>query len=291
MASVLVTGATGTVGSRLVGQLASRDVRVRAFVRDRRKAAALLGPNVEAVEGDLDRPETVEAALADVESLFLLPPANPKQGERDAMVVDLARRMGVSHVVKLSALNAAADSPVDDLRWHRAGEVALLESGLGYTILRCNFFTQFFLIFAPSIRAESVFRAPVTTGRVSPIDAGDIAAAAAAVLVDGERHNGRTYELTGPESLSYPEVAEKLSAALGRPIGYATVSPAESERELLAAGHPDWETRILIQLFEEIEAGRFARVSSSVEGLTGREATSFDQFARDYRGEFIERAR
>jgi uncharacterized protein YbjT (DUF2867 family) len=175
---------------------------------------------------------------------------------------------------------------VDDLRWHWEGERALRESGLRHTVLRCNFFAQFFLIFAPAVRAESVFRAPVSAGRVSPIDARDIAATAAAALTADDAGESRVHELTGPESLGYPEVAARLSAAVGRRIEYATVSPEESWREMLAAGHPEFEARILLQLYEEIEAGKFARVTSSVEALTGRKPSSFERFARDYREAF-----
>ncbi len=286
MPLTLVMGATGTVGSQVVRHLSSRGARARAFVRSRETAQAVLGPGVEVAVGDLTRPESVEAAMDGVERLFLLAPSDPRQAEWEAMVVDAARRAGVDYAVKLSALNSAPDSPVDDLRWHWQGERALAESGLRHTILRCNFFTQFFLIFAQAIKSEGGFRAPVSAGRVSPVDARDIAASAAALLSADTPPDDALYELTGPEALGYSDVAERLSAAVGRRIEYVTVSPEESWRELLAAGHPEFETRILVQLFEQIELGRFSRVTSSVEALTGRPPLSFDQFARDYRDEF-----
>lgn len=286
MAFTLVMGATGTVGSEVVRQLASRGARVRAFARSQEKAEALLGPSVEVAVGDLTRPESVAAAMDGVERLFLLAPSDPRQAEWEAMVVETARRAGVGYAVKLSALNSAPDSPVDDLRWHWQGERALEESGLRHTVLRCNFFAQFFLIFAQSIRSESAFRAPVSAGRVSPVDARDIAASAAALLAADAPSADPLYELTGPAALGYPDVARRLSAAAGRTIGYVTVTPEESWRELLAAGHPEFEARILLQLFEQIELGRFGRVTSSVEALTGRAPMPFDRFARDYREAF-----
>ena len=286
MALTLVMGATGTVGREVVRQLASRGGKVRAFARRQERAEAILGPGVDVALGDLTDPRTIESAMDDVERLFLLAPSDPRQAEWEARVAQAARRAGVGYAVKLSALNAAPDSPVDDLRWHWEGERALAESGLRHTVIRCNFFTQFFLIFAQTVRAESVFRAPVSAGRVSPVDARDIAASAAALLAADAPPDDRLYELTGPEALGYPDVAQRLSAAVGRRIEYVTVSPEASWRELLAAGHPEFESRILLQLFEQIELGRFSRVTSSVESLTGRAPMPFDQFTRDYREAF-----
>jgi uncharacterized protein YbjT (DUF2867 family) len=291
MALTLVMGATGTVGKEVVRELGSRGVRTRAFVRDRERAARILGPDVELALGDLTKPASVEAALEGVSRLFLLAPSDPRQAEWEALVADAARRAGVAYAVKLSALNAAPDSSVDDLRWHWQGEHSLAESGIPHAVIRCNFFAQFFLIFAPAIRAESRFRAPVregpgSEGKVSPVDARDIAASAAALLASDAPADDALYELTGPEALGYPDVAARLSAALGRKVEYETVSTDESWRELLAEGHPEFEAKILLQLFERIQAGHFARVTSSVEALTGRSARPFDHFANAYRDSF-----
>ena len=199
---ILVTGATGTVGSKVVRRLLTAGERPRAFVRDQDKARERLGEQVEHVLGDLNRPETIEAALAGVDRLFLLTTQSAHQPEWESAVIQAATRAGVGQIVKLSVFRADERSPLQIARQHGQAERALEQSGLAYTIVRPVFFMQNLLAM---LRDGAIYTA-AATGRVAMVDARDAAAVAVAALTkDG--HLGRTYTLTGPEALSFDDVA------------------------------------------------------------------------------------
>ena len=281
---ILVTGATGKVGQEVAKQLKAKGEPFRVLARSPGKARALLGGDVEVAAGDLGDPASLDAALAGADRLFLLPATDPRQREWELNAIDAAKRAGVKHVVKLSAIGASRDSPVVLARWHREVEEALEASGLAWTILQPTFFAQNFLNFAPSIQAQGVFHSSVA-GRASFVDVRDIAAVAVAALTE-PGHEGKTYVITGPEAISYAEAAEKLSAATGRTVTYVQV-PEDGVRQALAgAGLPDWYVDDLVALNRIIDAGWAEGVSDAVETVARKAPISFDQFARDHAAAF-----
>lgn len=283
---ILVSGATGTNGSALVEELASRGVQVCAMVRTPEKTGAVEREGVEAVVADFGEPETLDAALEGVERAFLVTPPDPREPEWERNFVDAAKRADVRHVVKLSVLGASEEAPVRFGRVHAESEHYLENSGLDYTILRPTGFMQNTFSYAGSISSEGRFYAPLADAKIAWIDVRDIAAVAAEALT-GEGHEGKAYDLTGPEALSNRELAQKFSEAFGKPVEHVEVSYEGAREAMVGAGLPEWLTDGLIELNREVyEPGYAAQTANGVEEVTGRKPRSFDEFARDHRAAF-----
>ena len=279
---ILVTGGTGTTGSEIIKQLAGAGAKqVRALVRNPEKGAFIREAGFELVEGDFDRPETLDAALAGVERALLLTAPDPRTVEHHRSFIEAAKRAGTRHVVKFSAIGADASAPEGIGKWHGQAEDELKASGLAWTMIQPNAFMQNMLGQARTIAEEGAIYQPVGDGRTSFVDARDIAAVAAKVLVE-EGHAGQSYVVTGPEALSYGEVAERLSAATGRPVKYVSITPEEFRKGALAAGLPEWLVDALGVLNENFAAGNWSQVTNVVREVAGREPTTFDRFARDH---------
>ena len=273
---ILVTGATGKIGVELVRLLTEAKAEARALLRDPAKAKGWEG--IEVVKGDLDDGESIAAALRGVDTLLLLTAANVKQ---ELALIEAARRAGVERTVKISAVHASIEARASLVRGHAESEAALQRSGMAWTLLRPGVFSQNFLSFAPAIKAGGTFSASAKDGKIAPIDARDIAAVAAKALLE-PGHEGKTYLLTGPVVLSYAEVAEKISAAIGKPVRYVDVPTAESRAAMLGAGMPKWLADDLVTIQVDTASGLLAAVSGDVEAVLGRSPRGFDDFARDY---------
>ncbi|MGP0090472.1 MAG: SDR family oxidoreductase [Xanthobacteraceae bacterium] len=276
---ILVTGATGLNGSELIRRLSARGVPVRALVRAPAKAAALAAlPKVEIVEGDMARPQTLAAALRGVDRAMLISSSVEAMLEVQSNFIDAAKSAGVKHVVKLSGIMPEPDSPFRFARMHGEIERRLEASGLAFTHLRAGEFMPSYFRQVPSILAKGALFLPMEDARIASIDVGDIAEVAADVLTkDG--HEGKIYPLTGPEALTMAEVAEKLSAAVGKKITYINVAPEDARKAQLAAGVPPYTADALAELFAERRNGKEANVSPVITTVFGRRATRFDEFA------------
>jgi uncharacterized protein YbjT (DUF2867 family) len=280
--AILITGATGNVGRELVKQLSAQKVPYRALVRSSKAAEALSTlEGAEAVVGDFDKADTLVHALRGVERAFLLTNSSERAEDQQSNFVDLAQRHGVQHIVKLSQWAASPDSPVRFLRYHAAIERKIRESAMAYTFLRPNLFMQGLLAFKETIIGQGRFFAAIGNAKVSAIDVRDIASAAAAALVE-QGHEGKTYDLTGPEGLSHREMAEKLSAALGRQIDFVDVPPGAMREALIEAGLPAWQADGLIEDYAHYSRGEAAEVTTGVRDAAGGLPRTFDDFASDY---------
>lgn len=279
---ILVTGATGKVGSEAVRLLRQRDLAVRALVRDRDKAHELATAGAEVVVGDLTVPATLDEALVGVDTVVLVSPAVPGQ---ELNVVDSAARAGVGHVVKVTS-KASADSPIARRRGQTEIEAGLTASGLPHTLLRANAYMQNFLALAPLVAKTSSFGSSAGDGRVGLVDARDVAAVAAEIAAGPTEHVGKTYWLTGPALVSYAEVAAVLSQLLGRTITYRPLSFEEDRAAMIAAGVPAPVAQMNAQAFSLIAEGDAAWLSDDIPALLERPARSFEQFASDLRSAF-----
>lgn len=277
---ILVTGATGTVGSEVVKQLVAAGERPRAFVRDPTRGQRL-GSNVEQVLGDLERPETIAAALTDVDRVFLMTTQSQRQPEWERSVIEAASRAGVRRVVKLSVFNADERSPLQIARQHRQAERALEDSGLDATILRPVFFMQ--NLFG-MVRGCKIATA-AGEGRVAMIDARDVAAVATAALVD-DAHAGKTYTLTGPEALTFEDVAWIVAQRARRLIGHRDVSGDGIRAALQAAGVPAWFAGDMARLQSMLADGYEEDTTDDVRAVTGSPPRTLDQFAADFADSF-----
>jgi uncharacterized protein YbjT (DUF2867 family) len=283
---ILITGATGTTGREVVGELQRLGASgVRAVVRDPARASFVRDAGFETVEGDFDRPETLDAALEGVERALLLTPPSPLTYVYQRDFIEAAKRAGVRRVVKLSAVGADADAPEGFGKWHGQAEEFLKASGLGWTILRPNFFMQNLLGQAHAIATQGAIYQPGGDARASLIDARDIASVAARALTD-EGHEGKTYTLTGPEALSYAEAAAKIAEATGKDVRYVSLTPEQFREGALAQGLPEWLVSALELLNELFASGDAAEVTEDVRRVGGKEPTTFGEFARDHAAAF-----
>src|SRR5579863_3473992 len=202
---ILITGGTGTSGSQVVDQLRASGKPFRVLVRNPAKAESLKGPGVEIVAGDLAKPDSLGAALAGVERVFVLSPPAPNQAELEANLVNAAKRAGVKHVVKFSAMTASPNSPSRFPRAHGQVEEHIKQSGLSWTFLRPTFFMQNLLGLAPMVRDGTIYQ-PAKKSRAAFVDTRDIAAVAVQALI-GAGHESKAYDITGPDLVNYDEVA------------------------------------------------------------------------------------
>jgi uncharacterized protein YbjT (DUF2867 family) len=278
---ILITGATGRVGSATVERLSTGGVRVRALVRSLEKAASIAGPGVEVIRGDLEQVHSLEAALQGVTRALLVSSIDPRQVELQGNFIDAAKRAGPVHIVKISGLGTTLDSPVRSGRWHAQIEAHLEASGLPFTHLRPLFFMQNVLRFAQTIARTGEFVAALGKAKIAMVDVRDIAAVAVAALtIDG--HARKAYTITGPEALSYDEVAEKISLATGKPVSYRDVRLADVRQRLLETGMPEWHVEVQLDFHTALREGGASTVTDMVETVTGKPPRSFEQFAREH---------
>ena len=289
---VLVTGANGVVGRELMAMLHNAGALVRAAVHRRDGVAPEKDVDIDRVVVDFAAPDTLLAALQDVEVLYLLTPQVPEMVAQVRAAVAAARTCGVRRIVRQSLYQA--DTGRDTLsRWHREAESLIAASGLAYTFLRPNSFMQNFVTFySASIRAEDRFGLPLGDAAMSSVDARDVAAAATAVLID--EVDDDIYTLTGPQALTGADMADALAAVAGRPIAYVDEAedagrlPADGPRRVVGEAERDVDgpqrdvTEALREFGDEMRAGRLATVTGDVERLTGRPAIRFAQFVSDY---------
>lgn len=280
---VLVTGASGSVGREVLGALVRAGVPVRAVSRNAKTVSAWQADGLQAVNASLN---DLGEALQDCERMFLLSPATPDQYGQDRRAIDAARSAGLSHVVKLSSGDAAADSPISWARGHAYSDRDLKASGLAWTLLRPSAFSTNLLNNASTIRRGFL---PHTSGSGTTgwIDVADIAAAATAVLTT-RGHEGASYDLTGPEALSFPDLALRLSSALGRDVRPVFLPAPVFRAVLRAAGTDAWTaTNLVAQFADVVRSGRHdPGVTTAVEVLTGCPPTPIMDWIWRHRASF-----
>lgn len=273
--TILVTGATGNVGSEVVRQLLARGERVRgaALPDDSR-----LPEGAEPAVFDFEDPTTFECALAGVDRVFLMRP--PHMGDARAFDPFLAamRDAGVRQVVFLSLLGVERNPVVP----HHAIERRLVDSGLGWTMLRPSFFMQnLTTTHLADIRDRAEIALPAGSGRTSFIDVRDIAAAAAVTLAE-DGHIGKAYALTGSEALTYAECAALISEETGRLVRYTSVSGRAFARHMAALGHPAAFITVMRGIYLVARLRMAATITGDLQALIDRQPTTFRQFAADH---------
>ncbi len=282
MPKVLVTGATGNTGSLVVKQLRERGVDVRALIRDPSRGTALEQQGVEVVVGDLDDPASLAQAVAGVDKIYLVTWNGPTAEQQRKNVVDAAKQAGRPHLVVGGALGAKSRI-IDQID---AANKYLKESGLAWTILLPTFFMQNVMAAKAAIVQGQLYW-DLGDGRVPAIDIRDVADCAASVLTS-DGHVGKTYHLTGPEAISFHDVAAILSKELGHEVRYVAVPTQAAKGFLMSLGFTEW----IADGFGELMAG-FAmnwaadKTTNNVARLTGHPARSFAQFVRDFRDYFL----
>jgi uncharacterized protein YbjT (DUF2867 family) len=278
---ILVTGATGDFGSALTYTLLAAGANIRVLEHQKPVPDEIKDAGVEVVLGDLMVPETLDAALDDVDRVFLYTPLNPDAAKMASNAISAAKRSGSPHIVRLSE---RPPDPVSNLRvgrLHVETDAELKASGLPYTFLRPTQVMQVTLFSVPSIASDGMIYMPYKDGKLSLVDIRDVAEAGALVLTN-EGHNGKSYVLTGPASISFYEVAAGLSSALEKEVNYVNV-PLEAAREsMLAMGLEEWFAGAFLEYMENFSNGGGDFVADDFEKLTGHAPHTFDSYARDF---------
>lgn len=267
---VLVTGARGKTGSVVVAELAARGIPVRAGSSARYDGGGTVRP----VLFDWDQPATWRIAAAGVDSVYLM---RPDLADAPARLAEFASLVPEAHVVLLSD-QSAPHRPEDS--WERGSELAVTEQVPRFTLLRPSWFHQVLIdprYYVDTIRDDGVLSLPTGGARIAFVDARDIAAVAVASLLDPDGAVGQAYEITGPDALTMQEVADLVSSASGREV----VADDPTIEEAVAGMDP-WFAGLMIDVFDSVHRGVFAKVSGDVQRVTGRPATSVASFVREY---------
>jgi uncharacterized protein YbjT (DUF2867 family) len=280
---ILVTGATGLSGSAVIREFAQQAESVRALVRNRAKARMFETlPTVEVVEGDMLRPETLGAALDGVERVLMISSAGERLLETQCTFIDASKKAGVRHIVKFSGAEASIGfnpKQFRTTRLHEEIERYLERSGLAWTHLRPSQFMQFYFPGAPAMNlTANALSLPMQHARLSPVDVEDIAKIAFRLLCNGG-HESRSYDITGPESLTMTEIAERISQATGRSIEYVDITLEEYRRAMLTAGVSPERVDAFVELWSERRKCSESKVDLSTHEAFGVQPTTFVAFA------------
>ena len=287
---ILVTGATGQVGYHLMEELADAGAEATAMVRVEAKAADLPG-SPQHVVASLDDPPPAEVLLA-FDRVFLLSPAHESQVELETIFIDALVAAGHRpHVVKI-AVDGFQDPDCDVrfMRTHRQIAVHLDATGLPVTYLAANLFMENLLEAADTIRDQGTIFAPAGQGRIGFVAASDVARVAARILTDNDGgHEDQTYVPTGPEALSYADVAARVSAVFAREVDYDDLAEAQAKEQMQASGLTPWQVDGNLELFDWIRHGGTDSVTSTVRDLTGDDPQAIEDWLSEMRAAFVGR--
>jgi NAD(P)H dehydrogenase (quinone) len=272
---IAVTGVTGGLGGRVARRLAERGATQRLVVRDPARAPELAGAEV--ATGSYDDPEGLRRAFDGTRTLLMVSASEaPDRRRLHANVVDAAVAAGVERVVYTSFFGAARDCTFTFGRDHWHAEEHIRASGLAYTFLRDNLYIDFLPLMAGPDR---VIRGPGGDGRVAAVARDDIADVAVAALL-GDGHEGRGYDMTGPEALTLAEAAEELSRAAGRPVRYQAETLEEAYASRASYGAPGWEVDGWVTTYVAIANGDLEEVSGDVAAVAGHPPMRLAEFLR-----------
>ncbi len=278
---ILVTGSTGKVGSHVVKELRKRGITVRALVR--KKEGVIPAPEgVEIVEGDLLDPVSLEKALQGMDKLYLLNAVVPDELTQGLIAYDLAKKLKLKHIVYHSVFKADHFKDVPHFASKLAIENALREFDLPFTIIRPNYFFQNDETLKDPLTKAGVYPMPLGEQGISAVDVRDIAEATAIALTS-DGHQGKTYNLNGPDVLSGPKMASIWSGLLGKEIHYAGNNMDAFEQQMRQRT-PSWSAFDIRMMFQGYLERGFVASENDIEILTkllGRPPRRYEDFARE----------
>ncbi|MFD3510425.1 SDR family oxidoreductase [Nocardia sp. NPDC058666] len=280
---ILITGATGTIGSGIVAQLAADGIAVRAATRDPQQTEFPAG--VEVVRVDYRDPTTFAPAMAGIEAAFLVGIPGPDGTDTDAQLIAAAKEAGVRRIVKLSAVGTGDPRLGAPGSWHAPGEQAVRDSGLEWTILRPNTFATNTFSWIEPLHAGHPVPNLTGDGRQAVVDPRDVSAVAIAALRTPD-HHAQTYTLTGPTLQTTRDQAADLAAILDRPITVTDITEADARTFMVAAGLPPAfvEGSLIGQSF--IRGGHNELLTDDIATVLGRPPRTYAQWAADHRSAF-----
>ncbi len=277
---IATTGSTGRLGGRVATRLAAAGARQRLIVRDPSRAPELSGSEV--VRAEYSDAAASDAALRGADVLFMVSGAEaPDRVAQHRTFIDAAVAAGIGHLVYTSFYAASPTATFTLGRDHWATEEYIRASGLTFTFLRDNLYADFLPLM---VGDDGVIRGPGGDGRVSAVVQDDIADVAVAILREPSGHAGATYDMTGPDSLTFTEIAEILSAGLGRRVTYHDESVEEAYASRASYGAPSWMVDAWVSTYTSVAAGEVAGVSAAIPDVIGRPATSLAEMLAAAKG-------
>ena len=279
-ASIVVTGATGTIGRRVVEGLIAQKTPVIALLRNASKGAPLEAIGARIAIGSFDDRASLVKAFTGADTLVLITASNARADEQTMSAIAAAKTADVRKIVRISALKADPNGPTDNTRQHGRTEAALKASGLEYVILRPHLFLQNLLGSLPTILGEGKVYFGVGDGRMGMVDTRDVSDAAV-VAATTDMHDGATLELTGPASIDYHAVASAIGSGLGREVSYVAVPPAAAGEAMRRFGADEWTVGVVRDYCTAYSSGWGDFTTDHVERITGRAPRSVDDFVRD----------
>jgi uncharacterized protein YbjT (DUF2867 family) len=282
MKKILVTGAGGKIASLLIPKLAAhQDLIVRAFGRDLNKLTFAQSKNIEFMQGTFENVEQVRASVKDIDTIVLITSANPKADEQAHNMLTVALEEGVSKIVRISVFKSAIDGPTDITRLHGITDMKIQNLGLAYVILRPAFFMQNLLFLSKeSLLKEDKVYFGTGSGKFGMIDLRDIVDCALQCTIT-EFFNNRIFTLTGPQSISFQNIAERLTILLKREIKYVPVTPEIVQRSIENKGMGEWYAKVMKDLCAAYSTNWGDSITKDVEQIKGQTPRSFDTFAEE----------
>ncbi|WP_319582449.1 NmrA family NAD(P)-binding protein [uncultured Pseudodesulfovibrio sp.] len=281
MSRIFITGAAGNIGSSLIDTLTDK-TEIVAGVRSPEKAEALKAEGVEARPFDYGDKDSMVAAMAGCDRMFLVVPMQERMTRYGRLAVDAAKEAGIEYIVRSSAYGASSDA-----HWRLGRENGMIDqfvedSKIPFTVLRPNSFMQNFSTFLADMIKSGTLALAEEDYKVSYIDVRDIAACAARLLKDNEGYTDSFYALTGPQGLTLTDVAETIGTEAGVKVAYTPIEEEAYIEGLDQAGIPEWNRNMMVSLSRVIKLGMMGNVTQAVEYLTGTPARPFAEFVADH---------
>ncbi len=274
---ILITGATGKSGSATARALNNLGQSYRALIRNPEKEEELKALGAEVVIGSIEDNQSLVKAMSDVEKVLILLPNSENQLALETQIVDVALQSGTKHIVKVSSIEATPDATSPIPKLHLEAENYIKASGLEWTMVKPNFYMQNLLGSATTIKEQAKIFLPMGEGKTGMIDTRDVGKVIAKVLSE-EGHSSMNYEITGPEILSFYDVAETFSNALNKTVSYIDL-PMPAYKEILSNFLINqWHLDAVIDLFEGIREGGIEEKTNTYEALMGEPPKSLEEF-------------
>ena len=279
--TILVLGATGNTGSEVVKQLKQKNAAFRVMVRNTQSAAPLCLADDQVRLGNFDDIDSLTRTMDGITSVYLAMVAHQDNQKWVENVITAMKAAGAKHLVKLSGIGATEDAGSEIIRVHAKTDKMVQGSGLDYTLIQPNSFYQNLFGSVETIKNSNQFFLPLKDVKQSVVDIRDVAAVAVAALID-TGHAGKTYLLSGPQSLSFAEQAKILSDAAGKDIQYIHVPKEAAEEAMSSSGMDPWLAAHLAEIMDWFTQGSYDYVTDDIEQVLGRPARTFAAFAKEF---------
>ena len=274
---ILLTGATGKTGSATAKALNEKGVTFRALIRNEEKRGDIESLGGEVVIGSIENKEAVDQSMVDVETALILLPNSENQLSLEKQLVDSAKQAGAKRVVKMSSIEATPDATSPIPKLHLESEEYIKQSGLSWTMIKPNFYMQNLLASAGTIKDQGKIFLPMGEGKTGMIDTTDVGKVLAKVLSE-DGHESMNHEITGPEILSFNEVAEIFSKGLDKQVDYVDVPLAAYKETLGQFLTNQWHLDAVIDLFKGIADGGIEEKTDTYSKLMGESPKSLSEF-------------